>query len=100
MDMLCFWDHKKIASKLVFVLLKALSTLPDSSSTGLVWTLLLITHPSLQLDSSSIQCLVVGVCFYFPQLLDEGYRVAYRKGKATLFTQQIQYLLTFGGKKL
>ncbi|MEJ1269630.1 cation channel sperm associated auxiliary subunit beta [Cricetulus griseus] len=47
--------------------------------TSLVWTPLLITHSSLQLDSSSVQCLAVGVCFYFHQLLDEGYRMAYKK---------------------
>ncbi|MGE9575324.1 hypothetical protein ACQP3C_30275, partial [Escherichia coli] len=46
--------------------------------TSLVWTPLLITPPSLQLDSSSVQCLAVGVCFYFHQLLDEGYRMAYK----------------------
>ncbi|MEJ1274614.1 transmembrane protein 156 [Cricetulus griseus] len=43
--------------------------------TSLVWTPLLFTRPSLQLDSSSVQCLAVGFCFYFHQLLDEGWRI-------------------------
>ena len=46
---------------------------------SLVLTPLLITPPSLQLDSrSSAQCLAVGVCFCFHQLLDEGSRMAYK----------------------
>ncbi|ERE83450.1 hypothetical protein H671_2g6704 [Cricetulus griseus] len=32
----------------------------------------------MQLDSSSIQCLAVGVYFYFHQLLDEGSRTTYK----------------------
>ena len=36
----------------------------------------LITHPSLHLDSSYIQCSAVGVCFCFHQLEDEGSMMA------------------------
>ena len=45
--------------------------------TSQVWTSVLFTGPSLHLGSSSFQELVMGVCFYFHQLLDEGYRMAY-----------------------
>ncbi|MGE9804722.1 hypothetical protein ACQP3L_29485, partial [Escherichia coli] len=39
---------------------------------SLVLTTLLIPPPSLQLDSSSLQYVAEGICFYFHQLLDEG----------------------------
>ncbi|ERE75935.1 protein PTHB1 [Cricetulus griseus] len=47
--------------------------------TSLVLAPLLFTLPSLQLDSSLVQCLAVGVCFYFHQLLEEGSRIAFVK---------------------
>ena len=46
--------------------------------TSLVWTSVLFTGCSLHLGSSSVPRLVMGVCFYFHQLLDEGYRMAYK----------------------
>ncbi|MGE9574339.1 hypothetical protein ACQP3C_25110, partial [Escherichia coli] len=45
--------------------------------TSLVWTPMLICPSSVHLDFSSVEGLAVGVCFYFHQLLDEGYTMAY-----------------------
>ncbi|MGE9805399.1 hypothetical protein ACQP3L_33015, partial [Escherichia coli] len=43
----------------------------------LVLTTFLNTPPSLQLDSSSVQCFIaVSVCCYFHQLLEEGSRIS------------------------
>ncbi|MEJ1276866.1 mutS homolog 4 [Cricetulus griseus] len=70
-----------------------LELLVNSQDYSLVLTPLLITPPSLQLDfRSSAQCLAVGVCFCFHQLLDEGSRMAYKVNAAESKITNLIYL--------